>query len=187
MESTTVYFEKPGKENTAETLRIAKKRAEELGIKTVIVATTFGDTAAEAVKVFKGMKVVIVSHASGFTTPDINTFTEENRAKVVKGGGIIVTGTHLFAGVSRAMRNQFSTNSLNDIVANTLKILGQGMKVVAEIAVMAADAGAVDSKEDVISIAGTGRGADTAVVLRPVYSSQFFNLKIREIICKPRL
>jgi uncharacterized protein len=186
MKSSTVYFEKQGKENTAETLRIAKKRAEELGIKTVIVATTFGDTAVQAVKVFKGMKVVIVSHSAGFTTPDINTFTEENRKKVEKAGGIIVTGTHLFAGVGRAMRSQFSTYTLNDIVANTLKILGQGMKVVAEIAVMAADAGVVDSREDVVVIGGTGRGADTAVVLRPVYSSQFFNLRIKEILCKPR-
>jgi hypothetical protein len=133
------------------------------------------------------MKVVIVTHSAGFTTPDINTFTAENRLKVEQGGGIIVTGTHLFAGVGRAMRTQFSTYTLNDIIANTLKIMGQGMKVVAEIAVMAADAGAVDSRQDVISIGGTGRGADTAVVLRPVYSSHFFDLKIKEILCKPRL
>ena len=43
------------------------------------------------------------------------------------------------------------------------------MKVVLEIAAMAADAGLVRTDEDVICIGGTGRGADTAVVLQPNY------------------
>jgi len=61
------------------------------------------------------------------------------------------------------------------------------MKVACEIALMAADAGLVRTDEDVISIAGTGRGADTAVVLRPVNTRNFFDLKVKEILCKPRL
>ncbi|MDD5083199.1 MAG: hypothetical protein PHU08_07510, partial [Dehalococcoidales bacterium] len=70
-------------------------------------------------------------------------------------------------------------------------IFGQGMKVVCEIAVMAADSGLVRVDEDVISIAGTGagsggRGADVAVVLKPTYAHLFFELEVREILCKPR-
>jgi len=187
MESSIVYFEKPGPENTETTLRLAKKRAEELGIKTVIVATTVGDTAAQAVKVFKGMKVIVVTHCAGVKGPDTQEFTEENRRIVEKGGGLVLTGTHLFAGVGRAMRNKFQTYTLNEIVAYTLRMLGQGMKVVAEISVMAADAGMVSVQEECVVIAGSSRGADTAVVLTPVYSNQFFDLRIKEIICKPRL
>ena len=48
MESKTVYFEKPGDENTDETLSLARKRAEELGIKTILVASTVGKTAVKA-------------------------------------------------------------------------------------------------------------------------------------------
>jgi hypothetical protein len=38
----------------------------------------------------------------------------------------------------------------------------------------------------VIAIAGTGRGADTAVVLRPTNAQTFFDMRIMEILCKPR-
>jgi hypothetical protein len=61
------------------------------------------------------------------------------------------------------------------------------MKVVVEISVMATDAGLVRTDEDIIVIAGTGGGADYAVVLRPVHSNDFFDMKIKEILCKPHL
>ncbi|MFH1928052.1 MAG: hypothetical protein ABIK79_07760 [Chloroflexota bacterium] len=55
------------------------------------------------------------------------------------------------------------------------------------MAPMAADAGLIRTDEEVIAIAGTGRGADTAVVLQPAHAQDFFNLRVKEIICKPRL
>jgi hypothetical protein len=185
MEQKIVYFDKPGADNMEETLRIAKQRAKELGIKTVVVASTLGNTGARAVEVFKGMKVVVVTHSAGFHGPNTQELTEENREKIIKNGGTIFTATHLFSGVGAAMRKRFSTYLLGDIVANTLRIVGQGMKVVVEITVMAADAGLIRTDEDVITIAGTGRGADYAVVVRPVNSGDFFDLKIKEILCKP--
>lgn len=186
MEGKIVYFDKPGVDNMEETLRIAKERADELGIKTIVVATTVGNTAARAVEVFKGMKVVAVTHSAGFRGPNTQELTKENREKIEKGGGTILTTTHLFSGVGAAMRRKFNTYLLGDIVANTLRIMGQGMKVVVEITVMATDAGLVRTGEDCIAIAGTGRGADFAVVLRPVNSADFFDLRIREVLCKPR-
>ncbi len=187
METKTVYFEKPGQENTDETLRIAKKRADELGIKTVVVATTLGGTGVKAVDVFKGLKVIVVSHSVGFHDPNVSELTEENKNIIESKGGKIVTATHVFAGIGRAIRLKFGTNLFNEIIANTLRIFGEGMKVVPEIAMMAADAGAVRTDEDAVVITGTHRGADTAVVLTPVYSQQFFSLEINEILCKTRL
>ena len=185
MESKIVYFEKTGTDNTEETLRLAGQRAQELGIKTIVVATTVGNTAVRATEFFKGMKVVIVTHAAGFHGPNTQELTEENRQKIIKNGGIIFTATHLFSGVGAAWRKKFNTYLLGDIIANTLRLMGEGMKVVVECSVMAADAGLVRTDEDVIAIAGTARGADFAVVLKPVNSGDFFNLKVREIICKP--
>ena len=186
MEGKIVYFEKVGRENTEETFRIAKKRAEELGIKTILVASTYGDTAAMAVDVFEGFRVIAVSHVTGHSEPNVQQFTEENRQKVEKSDATIVTAAHAFTGgVNMAMRKKFNTYLLGDVIANVLRIFGQGMKVVCEIAIMTADAGLVRTDEDVIVISGSGRGADTAVVLKPVTSVDFFDLKVQEILCKP--
>ncbi|MBA7614553.1 hypothetical protein ES703_21819 [subsurface metagenome] len=185
MELKTVYFEKPGSENTEVVLGIARQRAEELGIKNIVVASTRGDTAVRAMDILQGLRVIVVSHATGLREPNIQEFTEENR-KIVEGkGGIILTAAHAFHGVSRAMRNKFNTVAIGAIIANTLYIFGQGIKVTCEIAMMAADSGLVRTDEDIIAIAGTSRGADTAVVLRPVNAHNFFDLKIKEILCKP--
>ncbi|MBI2851652.1 MAG: hypothetical protein HYX84_00905 [Chloroflexi bacterium] len=186
MEVTTTYFETPGKANTEETLRIARKRAEELGIKTVLVSSTGGDTAAMATDVFNGMgaRIIAVGHATGWRTPNIQEFTEENRRKVEGAGGIVLIASHGFAGVDRAVRNK-TNMSLLGIITNTLSLFCAGIKVVCEIAVMAADSGLIRTDEDVIVIAGTGRGADTAVVLRPANSINFFDMRVKELLCKP--
>jgi len=68
-----------------------------------------------------------------------------------------------------------------------LRLFGEGMKVAVEIVAMAADAGLIPVDRDVIAIAGTGRGADTAIVIRPANSKNLFDMTIREIIAKPRI
>jgi hypothetical protein len=187
MESKTVYFDNPGSENTEAVLRIARQRAEELGIKNIVVASTRGDTAVKAMDAFQGLRVIVVSHATGLREPNTQEFTEENRKIVESKGGTILTTTHAFHGVSRALRTKFNTVAIGDIIASTLRIFGEGIKVACEIALMAADAGLVRTDEDIISIAGTSRGADTAIVLTPVNTHNFFDLKVKEIPCKPRL
>jgi len=195
LEQKIVYFDKPGKENTDEVLRIARKRAKELGIKNILVASTGGETAVKAVEVFKGLRVIIVTLAAGAREPNTQEFTEANRKIVERKGGILLTTTHALGGLGRAM-NQVTlpqagqTGAAVDIVAQTLRVLGQGMTVVCEIAAMAADAGLVRSEEEVIAVAGTGasgRGADTAVVLQPANAHKFFETRVKEILCKPRL
>ncbi len=186
MESKIVYFENTGPENTDETLRIAKQRAEELGIKTVLIASTRGGTAVKAIEVLKGLRVIAVSHQAGFRESNTQEFTEENRKIFESQGGIVLTAAHTFSGVSRAMKIKFNTFVIGDIIAHTLRVLGEGMKVICELAMMAADGGLVRTDEDVICIAGSNQGADIAVVLKPVNSDRFFDLKVREILCKPR-
>lgn len=187
MEVKTVYFEKPGRENSQATLDIARRRADELGIKTIVVASTRGYTAVQAVEVFRGLKVVVVTAQTGFTEPDVQRFKEENRRIVEEKGGVILTTSHAFAGVSRAVRSRFDTLAIGDTIASVLRIFGAGMKVACEITLMAADCGLVRSDEEIIAIGGSGGGADTAVVLKPVNSQKFFDIRINEILCKPRL
>ncbi len=185
MEGKIVYFVKPGPENTEEVFRIAKLRAEELGIKSVVVASSTGKTAARATEAFEGMRVVAVSHVTGMRGPDIQEFTEGNRQKVESKSAVVLTTAHAFSGIDAAMRKKFNMHLLGDVIANTLRTFGEGMKVVCEISLMAADAGLVRTDEDIIAIGGTDSGADIAVVLRPVNSRNFFDLRVKEILCKP--
>jgi hypothetical protein len=57
--------------------------------------------------------------------------------------------------------------------------------VAVEVAIMAADAGAL-SGSDIVSIGGSGSGADAALILKPAHQNNFFDMRIREVICKPR-
>ncbi len=182
-----VYFDSEGKENTERTLEIAKARADELGIKTILVATTTGETGAWAAEFFQGYNLVVVTQSTGFREPNEQELTEENRAAIERAGAKILTCQHAFGGVGRAVRKKLGTYELEEIIAYTLRIFGEGMKVACEIALMAADAGLVRTDEEVIAIAGTGRGADTAVVLVPANAQTFFDMRILEILCKPRL
>jgi hypothetical protein len=192
MEKKITYFEGLKKENTQETFSLALERGKELGINTFVVASTSGWTGVEAAKAFEGQNLIIVSHCYGSREPDKWFFTDEN-LKILKEKGVpIVTAAHAFGGITRAMnqmKNQAAptTYVIGDIVANTLRMFGQGMKVTVEIACMAADAGLVRCDTDIISIGGSGRvgGADVAVVLKPANSQRLFETKVKEIICKP--
>jgi hypothetical protein len=186
MESQTVYFSEPGSVNTDRTLEISKKRAEQLGTKAIVVASTSGDTGVKAVETFTNYRVVVVTHATGFPSADVQELTQQNRAEILEKGGIILTSTHAFGGVGRAVRRKFNTYQVDEIIANTLRVFGQGAKVACEIVLMAADAGLIRTDEEVISIGGTGRGADTALVIKPAHTHDFFELKVKEVLCKPR-
>lgn len=184
---TTTYFEKPGEANTDRTLEIARQRAEELDIRTILVASTQGTTGAKAAQLFTDREVVVVTHSTGFVEPNFQQLREENRSEIEAAGAAVLTCLHTFGGINRAVRRKWGTYELDEIIAHSFRIFGEGMKVCVEIALMAADAGLVRVDEPCIAIAGTGRGADTAVVLTPANAQDFFDLKIHEILCKPRL
>ena len=75
--SQTVYFKNLEKINTDRTLQLAKKRGDALGIKTILVSTTCGDTAVQAVRLFEEYVVIAVTHSAGFSGPDIQELDSE--------------------------------------------------------------------------------------------------------------
>jgi len=185
MDCQTVIFEKPGPGNTEETLRLAGEWARRLNIRTFLVASTSGDTGLKAVRQLAGQEVIVVSHSAGFSAPGVQEMSPEKRDAILSAGGKILTCQHALAGVGRAIRFKFNTIETDEIIANALRIFGQGAKVAVEIALMAADAGMVAADRDVIAVGGTGSGADTAVCIRPANVSRFFDVRVRGILCKP--
>lgn len=151
------------------------------------MASTTGETGRRAAELFQGYDLVVVTHSTGFRKPNEQELTEENCEAILARGARILTCQHAFGGVGRAVRKKLGTYELEEIMAYTLRIFGEGMKVACEIALMAADAGLIRTDREAIAIAGTGRGADTAVVLQPANAQTFFDMRIKEILCKPRL
>lgn len=180
------YYPAKGPDNTADTLQLAKARADALGITNVVVASTRGHTGVQAVNLFAGCNVVVVPHVTGMRGPGVQELDADLAAQIRAGDGTIVIAAHTFSGVNRAIQAKYDTMYPAGIIAQTLRMFGQGMKVVVEIAAMAVDAGALPADADAIAIAGSGKGADTAVVMRPDNSRNLFNIAIKEIIAKPR-
>ena len=192
MEVNITYFDKPGPANTETTLRLARERADALGIHQVVVSSTSGDTAFQAMDVFQGLKVVVVGVHTGPHYHDkeqkvVQAFSQKARQLVEAKGGVVLISTHVFGGLTHAFRNQLNWGaSPISMVSAGLRVFGIGMKVACEITMMAADAGLADTTEDIMAIGGSGQGVDTAIVLRPVNANRFFDLRVKEIICKPR-
>lgn len=180
------YFLNPGPKNTADTLEAALERAKTLKINKILVSSCSGKTAFKALDLFgKDFSLIIVTHVTGFKKPDYQELLEEDRKLLLEKGAIVFTAQHAFGGVGRAFRNKTGTYQIDEIIAYTLRNFGQGTKVAIEIALMAADAGLIRTDEDVISIGGTVSGVDTALLIKPSHTHNFFDLKVREIICKP--
>ena len=181
----THYFANAGKHNTDTTLDMVKVWSEKLNINKIVVASTSGETGLKAVEKFGPERIIVVSHSTGFKKEGEQELSDEMRKKIENQGTAVLTCQHALAGVSRAIRYQLHTYEVDEIIANVLRIFGQGMKVAVEIVLMAADAGLISTDQDVISVGGTIRGADTAIVLKPSNVCRFFDLEVKGVLCKP--
>lgn len=182
-----LYFERPGPQNTRRTIEIASARAKELDVRSVVVASSSGRTAVQAATLFREMNLVVVTHSTGFMKPDYQELKPAMRRKIEGLGGKILTCQHAFGGVNRAVRKKLATTELDEIIAYTLRTFGEGTKVAIEISLMAADAGLISTLEPCIAVGGSGSGADTALLLKPANAQTFFELKILEVLAKPRV
>jgi hypothetical protein len=180
IEETITYFEEPGQQNTEKTLNLALARAKARGIKKIVIASTRGDTARLAARLLAGtdIKMVVIPHQYGFIR-GAQGFPQDLIPELQQQGHRVYFGTMLFH------TDDLYGTRVPTVMAMLLRTFCQGMKVVHEILLMAANGGCVASGEKVIAITGTGRGADTSVVAIAAPSTRLYDLHITEIICKP--
>lgn len=182
------YFDEPGSKNTVETIKAAKKAALDQGLRYVVVASDTGATGVKAAEELRGsgLKVVVVTEHAGAAK-----FKKSFRRKLEKYGVRIVTSMHAFLSPAESISKLYKSHcSENTIIKDVLRRFSQGTKVAAEIVMMATDSGAIPAGEDVMAIAGSGSGADTAIIIKSCHADSFFDKKrgieFREIVALPR-
>lgn len=200
-EKKIVYFDKPGPQNTAEVIRIVKQRLKGSDFKQVLVASESGKTAVKVAEALMDLNVNVicvtayagVRRARGKAWPQI---TGERRNKLQELDVQILEEARWIFGCTfdyAFLKTHAPSKAIHMFLSRTM---GYGFKTAVEIALIAADAGAVPTDDDVVAIAGTGRaggGADCAIVIKPahVYDGEFLDLEkgaeVKEILALPRL
>ena len=187
VEKSIYYFKEKGAVNTEKTLEIALAGCEAAAVKKVVVASSTGETALRLQAMAKPtLEIIAVTYGAGIKYTDkVETFNR-NAATLIDKGIRIVRGIHAFSGVERGLENKYksSLTPLN-ILADTLRIFCQGMKVCVEITTMAAEHGFIAPSDRVVAVAGSGNGADTAVVIKPAFAASIFETRIETILCMP--
>ena len=187
VEKAVFYFDKKGPDNTEKTLETALAGCKAWGINQIVVASSRGNTAL-MLKEMAGpeLDIIAVTYSAGSRYVDDVEVFNRNADKLVESGIKIVRGIHALSGTERAFENKYKSPFIPlNIVADTLRMFCHGVKVCVEIAVMAAEHGYISPEREIVAIAGSHHGADTAVVLKPAYAADMFSTKIRQLLCMP--
>ena len=182
------YFLEVGPKNTQACVDLLDKAAEE-GFQHMVVASTTGDSGAQAARRLAGKNVnlVVVGHSVGFKGPNVDEFLPEHFEEITRQGGKVLKATILTHSLETSLADQFKGSAPTLLIANTLRRLGQGLKVCCEIVMEAVDAGLIPEEIEVVAAGGTARGWDTVAVLKSAASKRFLKLSVLEIWAKPRV
>jgi uncharacterized protein len=186
-EGKIFYFDQKGAVNTDKALDIALGCCAERKVQRIVVASSSGKTALSlSEKAGPSIEIIAVTYCAGSKYAEEVQAFNKNQPLLLERGIRIVRGLHALSGVERTFENRYKSGftPLN-VVADTLRIFSQGIKVCVEVAIMAAEHGFVTPDEEVVVVAGSGHGADTAVVMKPAYAMNLFDIKIRALLCMP--
>lgn len=182
------YFDKEGNDYTDELIMAIKDK---LGIapniKRILIASATGESALKLYDaVGEDVEIINVTHHMGFSGANESDISQEMIEQLESVGIKTYFGSHAFSGAARGVTNKYGGYSPLDVVADTFRMFSHGIKVGAEISIMAADAGLIPVGEEIMAVGGRAHGVDSAVILTPVNAKNLFDLKIHEIIAMPR-
>jgi hypothetical protein len=183
----TWYFDKSGPENTEACLELLVQAAD-AGWRHAVVASTTGESGAQAAALLaaKGVNLVVVGHSVGFKGPNVDEFLPQHQETIVRLGGRVLKATILTHSLETSIADHYKGSAPTLLIANTLRRLGQGLKVCVEIVMESVDAGLIPEDEEVVAAAGTGRGWDAVALIKSAASKRFLKLAVLEIWAKPR-
>ncbi len=186
-EHNVFYFDEKGPVNTEKTIEIALSCSKERSIGKVVVASSSGETALKLHEMAaNSVEIIAVTYGAGSRFTDEVEKFNENKKMLLDKDIHIVRGILALSGVEKTFANKYKSGFIPlNIVADTLRMFSQGVKVCVEIGIMAAEHGYVSPDEEIIAIGGSGHGADTALVLKPAFASDIFQTKIRTMLCMP--
>ena len=188
------YFTEPGPENLEDVVEAVEKRVGQTGIRYVVVASHSGKTALAFAEGLKGKAEVVCVSARpsrrdrGREWP---TISPENRRRLEELGVVVLDRFPYALEGTVLEENRWNTDSADRVVVETLRMFRAGMKVAVQVVFTATSSGYIDPYQDVIGVGGTGRGADTAIVMKSSYAIRMFSEnpehrpEIREIITMP--
>jgi hypothetical protein len=183
------YFEKQGNDYTDDLIKAVKDKLDATDeIKRILIASSTGESALKLYGAIDNddIEIINVTHHMGFSGPNESDISDDMNKKLEDCGIKTYFGSHAFSGAARGVTNKYGGYSPLDVVADTLRLFSHGIKVAAEISIMASDAGLVPVGEKIIAIGGRGHGVDTAVILTPVNAKNLFDLQFHEIIAMPK-
>ncbi|HEY3422231.1 MAG TPA: hypothetical protein VGK13_03665 [Methanocellaceae archaeon] len=168
MRKDILYFDAPGEQNTNETLKTAREKAQKCGVKRVFVPSKTGNTAQKAYNLFKntGIALTIVGTDPTLFSPEILEAIKNNGCRVCFYKDIPYT-------YPQDMKTAY-------------RRMGEGFKVAVELGIIAAYLDESNADE-VLCLGGTKKGVDTALIIKPAKSDVFDQLEVREIVAKPRI
>ena len=195
------YFEKPGGANTAACIEAAREYLDSGGeAAAVIVASISGKT---ALRMREGLgdsptPVICVSGPpcweSCYPEAKYKPIAAKMRSDLDKAGVAIVDSVpSTLTDTIESSLGRYGLAPASLVFSQTLiAVGGYGLKTALECVLMATDGGHVRPFRDVIAIAGTDKGADTAVVVRATFSPLVFSanprrrLVVKELLAMPR-
>ncbi len=198
-EGKILYFEAPGPQNTEYVVAVVKERVLRGDVGHIVVCSMSGRTALKVANAVRGLDVhvcCVTGSASwqihGYRWPlvrgDARRKLEELEVDIIERTPSTLSGETIDYGLAR-----YGWVPASWIVAETLEAVGgYGLKTAVEGVLVATDSGAVPPYLKVVSVAGTGSGADTAIVAKSTFSVCMFSqdpekrFQILEILAMPR-
>lgn len=194
------YFEQPGKENTEATIEaVCAYLKENDKAAALIVASISGQTALKVKKELGGISTPVVCVTGSpawqnYPEYELPLVPATTRTELEKAGVIVVD--RVPSSLSDTIEFAFARYGFRSptwiFIETLLAIGGYGLKTAVESVLMATDGGHIPAFKEVLAIAGTEKGADTAIVTRSTFSSTVFSsdskkrFVINEILAMPR-
>ena len=191
------YFNVCGQINTGKTLELAVQRAHELGITKLVVASETGLSALGAASLLQGsgIDLIVVTSAAGTKIEktiigDLRIGIQDKgiQNRLEKAGAKIVRATDPLYNIGADLKHK-GIPTLATMIRLCLKPISSGTAVCVTAMLMAADNGCLVAGEEVVAVAGSWVGLDTALVVRAANSVDFLKagaIQISETTCKPR-